>query len=332
MISIVFGTRPEWIKIKPVVDKINGIIPYRLICTGQHSSLIDQSITNYNVEYLTIQSDGKNRLDNIVASTLNNSEHILQGSTSVMVQGDTTSAFAVALAAFHRKVPIIHLEAGLRSWDINNPYPEEFNRIAISNMASLHLCPTIENKFNLASVSGEKYVVGNTVLDSLVHILPSLEPFVLITLHRRENLSIIDKWFIALENLAMQNTNLTFIFPMHLNPEIQKHRTIFNNVQVIAPLSHAEFIDKLSRCSMVITDSGGIQEESAFLKKKSIVCRQTTERQEGEYLFSQLCHEPDMLQDIFDNTKIELLNEPCPYGDGKSSEKILMILRKFHKP
>lgn len=331
MISIVFGTRPEWIKIRPVIDKIHNLIPYRLICTGQHSSLIDQSINNYKVEYLSIENTGKNRLDNIVSSILDNSEYILQGCTSVMVQGDTTSAFAVALAAFHRKIPIIHLEAGLRSWNVNNPYPEEFNRIAISNMASLHLCPTAENKYNLYTVGGEKYVVGNTVLDSLVNINPSLEPFVLITLHRRENINIIAEWFEALESLASKRTDLKFIFPMHLNPEIQKHKSVFKNVEVINPLPHHEFIDKLSKCSMIITDSGGIQEESAFLKKKSIVCRQTTERQEGENLFSQLCYEPSMLQDVFNATKIELVNESCPYGNGHSSEEILKILIGFCK-
>jgi len=326
MISIVFGTRPEWIKIKPIIDKIHGLIPYRLICTGQHTSLIDGSIKNYNVEYLDIERNSSNRLNNIVTSILDHSDYILSGSTHVMVQGDTTSAFAIALAAFHRKLQVIHLEAGLRSWDINNPYPEEFNRIAISNMTSIHLCPTINNKYNLRHVGGEKYVVGNTVLDSLVDIKPTIENFVLVTMHRRENLSIIDEWFKAIENIATENKHLDFIFPMHINPDIQKHKNTFKTVRVIEPLSHHKFIDMLSKCAMVITDSGGIQEESAFLKKNSIVCRQTTERQEGEGVFSHLCHDPNRLKEIFNSIKIELVNEPCPYGDGHASEKILRIL------
>lgn len=326
MISIVFGTRPEWIKIKPVIDKIHGKIPYRLICTGQHTSLIDQSIKDYAVEYLNIERNGSNRLNNIVTSILDHNDYILNNSSHVLVQGDTTSAFAIALAAFHRQIPVIHLEAGLRSWDINNPYPEEFNRIAISNIASIHLCPTIDNKHNLRHVGGEKYVVGNTVLDSLVDIEPTIENFALITMHRRENLSIIDEWFRAIENIAKENLNLAFIFPMHLNPEIQKHKDIFKIVKVIDPASHGVFIDMLSRCSIVITDSGGIQEESAFLKKKSIVCRQTTERQEGEYIFSRLCYDPSRLKEIFNETIIELVDKPCPYGDGHASDKILEIL------
>lgn len=326
MISIVFGTRPEWIKIKPVVDKIGSKIPYRLICTGQHTSLIDQSISNYKVEYLDIERNSSNRLNNIVTSILDHSDYILTGASHVMVQGDTTSAFAVALAAFHKRIPVIHLEAGLRSWDINNPYPEEFNRIAISNIASIHLCPTIENKHNLRHVDGKKYVVGNTVLDSLVGITPSIENFVLITMHRRENIHIMDAWFTAIENIAKENHHLEFVIPMHLNPDIQKHKNIFQTVKVINPISHESFIDMLSRCAMVITDSGGIQEESSFLKKKSIVCRQTTERQEGEYIFSRLCYDPSRLKDIFNETSIELVNHPCPYGDGNSSDKILDIL------
>lgn len=326
MISIVFGTRPEWIKIKPVIDKINDKIPYRLICTGQHTSLLDESIKNYKVEYLDIERNSSNRLNNIVTSVLDHSEYILNDANYVLVQGDTTSALAVALAAFHRQIPVIHLEAGLRSWDINNPYPEEFNRIAISNIASIHLCPTIDNKHNLRYVGGEKYVVGNTVLDSLVDIEPTIENFVLITMHRRENLSIIDEWFKSIENIAIENSHLDFIFPMHINPHIQKYKNIFKAVKVIEPLTHDKFVDMLSKCSMVITDSGGIQEESAFLKKKIIVCRQTTERQEGEGIFSHLCYDPNRLKEIFNSIKIKLVNEPCPYGDGRASEKILRIL------
>ena len=325
MLLITFGTRPEWIKIRPIIDKLHGKINYRLICTGQHNDLLDSSVNNYNIEYLDICVFGKNRLDNIVISILDRSEYIFKDSSYVMVQGDTTSAFAIALAAFHRKIPIIHLEAGLRSWDINNPYPEEFNRVAISNIASIHLCPTVDNYYNLRSIVGKKYVVGNTVLDCLVNIEPSIGDFVLVTLHRRENIDIMDKWFEAIENIA-NNSNLRFIIPMHPNPDIQKHKNIFKKVEVINPLGHDEFVDMLSKCAMVITDSGGIQEESAFLKKKSIVCRQTTERQEGEYIFSHLCHDPSRLRSIFDKIKIELVNNSCPYGDGYASDKILKIL------
>lgn len=326
MITIVFGTRPEWIKIKPVVDKIKDKIPFKLICTGQHSSLIDKSINNYNVEYLEIEHNSPNRLDNIVTSILSYSDYIFKNCDYVMVQGDTTSAFAVSLAAFHKKIPIIHLEAGLRSWDNNNPYPEEFNRIAISNMATIHLCPTLDNKHNLRHVGGDKYVVGNTVLDSLVDLKPSVGDFVLVTLHRRENIPIISEWFKAVEELANKRRDLKFIIPLHVNPNIQKHKDILKIVSVIEPLSHERCAEMISKCAMVITDSGGIQEESSFLKKKAIVCRKTTERQEGQNTFAQLCSQPSELDSVFNKVKIELVDLPCPYGDGKASEKIAEIL------
>lgn len=328
MILIAFGTRPEWIKLKPLIDKIENRIPYRLICTGQHKELLDSSTSKYNIIKLEI-NEGNNRLDNIIASILLNSEPLFKDVKYSLVQGDTTSAFAVALASFNRKIPIIHLEAGLRSWDFYNPYPEEFNRISITNMASIHLCPTESNELNIKlgdNKNSKTFVVGNTVLDNLKDINPSINNQVLITMHRRENLAIIDKWFHAINKLAIHNPDLEFIFPMHLNPEIQKYKHILTNITVTNPLNHNKFIDMLSKCGLVITDSGGIQEEAAFLKKKSIVCRQNTERNEGEGVFSYMCWSPDNLDEIFNQTKIELVNNKCPYGDGCSSEKILKIL------
>lgn len=332
MLLIAFGTRPEWIKIKPVVDKINGKIPFRLLCTGQHSSLIDDSLKQYSLSYLKIQDQVANRLDSIVTSILSQVDDYLDGITHVMIQGDTTSAFAIALAAFHRKLKIIHLEAGLRSWDKNNPYPEEFNRISIGSMADIHLCPTLQCKENLRKIKSmwsSPLVVGNTVLDNLVNIKPSLSNMVFVTMHRRENIQLIDKWFTAINNLAISHPELKFVFPMHPNPEIRKHKELLTHVEAIDPLPYIQCLDYIAKCGLVITDSGGLQEESAFLKKKCIVCRLTTERTEGEHTFSELCYEPDMLEEIFNKTKIELVDAPCPYGDGKSSEKILKILENL---
>jgi UDP-N-acetylglucosamine 2-epimerase (non-hydrolysing) len=330
MILIAFGTRPEWIKIEPVIKKIHGKIPYKILFTGQHSQIIDKSISGYSVENLSIDYH-KNRLDGIVCSILKKSPFVFDDVKYTMVQGDTTSAFAVALASFHRQIPIIHLEAGLRSFDINNPYPEEFNRVAISNMTSIHLCPTEDNKYNVRKCPGDSFVVGNTVLDSLVDLNPELEDFILITMHRRENLAIIDKWFEQLDLLALANTNYEFVFPMHPNPDIQQHRHLLKHVHVIDPISHDKCVDFINRCALVITDSGGIQEESAFLKKKCIVCRETTERQEGEHIFSQLCHKPEQLIEMFNKTKIELVDHECPYGDGYASDKILKILERLYE-
>lgn len=331
MILIGFGTRPEWIKIKPVIEKINGKIPFKILCTGQHGPLIDSSVKKYQVSYLKI-SNGANRLDSIVTSILSEIDKYSSGITHVMVQGDTTSAFALALAAFHRKLKIIHLEAGLRSWDKENPYPEEFNRISIGAMADVHLCPTNQSKENLKYVmskNSKAYVIGNTVLDNFLDTVPTITNLVLITMHRRENLPIMDRWFKSINDLAIKNPHLEFVFPMHLNPEIQKYKSILKNVKVMDPITHEQCKHYLSVCGLVITDSGGLQEESSFLKKKCIVCRTTTERVEGEYIFSWLCQSPEMLSDVFNSIKIELVNSRCPYGDGKSSEKILNILERL---
>jgi UDP-N-acetylglucosamine 2-epimerase (non-hydrolysing) len=150
-------------------------------------------------------------------------------------------------------------------------------------------------------------------------------------MHRRENLDIIDKWFEQFDLLALANTKYEFILPMHPNPAIQKYRDLLKHVKVINPLPHDGCIDLIRRCSLVITDSGGIQEESAFLKKKCIVCRETTERQEGEYRFSKLCHTPEKLKSIFNETKIELVDHECPYGDGYASDKILNVLQRLYE-
>lgn len=325
MLLITFGTRPEWIKIKPILDKIENKFPYRLVCTGQHQNLFDDNLKNYQIQFLSIE-DGKNRLDAIVTSILKQCDDIFENITYTLVQGDTTSAFAIALGSFHRKIPVIHLEAGLRSWDIDNPYPEEFNRLAISSLTSVHLCPTTQNKLNVNKNHGKKYVVGNTVLDALVDIEPCLENLVLVTLHRRENLNDIKQWFESIENLAQENAHLKFIFPMHPNPQVQQYKDIFQAVNVVEPLSHNECVDIIAKSCLIITDSGGIQEESSFLKKKCIVCRKTTERTEGEGIFSSLCPSPKYLKDIFYSTKIYLVEQPCPYGDGRASEKIIRIL------
>ena len=329
MILVAFGTRPEWIKIRPVLEQFRrGQIAYKILSTGQHCDIIDKSVRHHNIEYLSIPEQ-HNRLDDIVKAVIDNGDKIYDGVKHVMVQGDTTSAFAVALGAFHRRIKVIHLEAGLRSWDMYNPYPEEFNRVTISSMADIHLCPTETNaKVIKDHHQGNVYTVGNTVLDNLVDIKPSLGNKVLITLHRRENLDIIEKWFVEIEKIAKSRKDLKFLFPMHPNPAIRKHKDILKHVKIIEPLPYEHCIKEVSECAIVITDSGGLQEESSFFKKKCIVCRKTTERTEGDGSFAQICDDPSKLFDMFNNTKIEMVDKKCPYGDGNASRKILKIIKK----
>lgn len=327
MILMVFGTRPEYIKIKPVLDvfKKNNFNKYKILFTGQHESLL----SNINFDYrLNIENKG-NRLDSIFISILGNDTYF-DGVTHVLVQGDTATAYAVALAAFHRKIPVIHLEAGLRTYDIENPYPEEYYRRCISNLAAINLCVSDIGKQNLIQekVSGINYVVGNTVLDNLTGIKTEYNDKVLVTLHRRENHDTISEWFIELEKLAEQYEWYEFLLPIHPNPNVKKYANLLNKVKVVEPLEHSELLKYLAKCATVITDSGGLQEESSFLKKKSIVCRKFTERAEGLNIFSFLCETPNNLKHVFDTViQNKEINEPCPYGDGYSSRKIYDIIK-----
>jgi len=328
MLLIAFGTRPEYIKIKPLlkVFKKNGFNKYKTLFTGQHKEIIGKDIEfDYKIEIQT----GSNRLDSIFSSILNR-EDFFEGITHVMIQGDTASAYAVSLAAFHRNVPVIHLEAGLRTYDIQNPYPEEYYRRCISNLASINLCVSEFNKENLAieKTPGNSFVVGNTVLDNLRDIQIKYTNKVLVTLHRRENHDLIEEWFKEIDSIAATYPGYEFILPIHPNPNVKKHSGMLKNVKVIEPLEHIDLVNLLAECAYVITDSGGIQEESAFLKKKSIVCRKSTERIEGLNIFSFLCPEPSRLKYMVESVILsEKINYACPYGDGFSSEKIYEIIR-----
>ena len=258
------------------MDKMSEVgIEYKTFFTGQHKDLVKKK-TDYVIEI----DDGSNRLDSIVSSIMNSIDFKKEGITKVLVQGDTTSAMAVALSAFQSKIPVVHLEAGLRTYNLKQPYPEEANRQIISRIASIHLCPTELSKQNLINekVAGEISVVGN--------------------------------------------------LPIHPNPQIKKHGSIFKKVKVVEHFEYKKLIDYLSSCSYVVTDSGGIQEESAFLRKPCLVCRRETERTEGLNNFSLLCKEPEELFNMFEQLKTLKMSGSCPYGDGDSVKKIIEILEK----
>ena len=318
-----FGTRPEWLKIKPLVKILDN---YQLLFTGQHEDLLKDIKVDYKIN---IQNN-PNRLDQLVSDCL---LQFPQGNfNSVLVQGDTASAFACALASFHHKKKIYYLEAGLRTYNLDHPYPEEGYRQMIARISDVNLCPTMVSKQNLINekTKGECFVVGNTVLDNLLPYKEKCEYTnkILITLHRRENHHWMDQWFKIVDQLAKSNPNLEFILPLHPNPNVQKHKHLLKNINVVKPLSHPELLDILVKCRLVISDSGGLQEEGSFFNKKVIVCRETTERPEAietGHLF--LCSSPNKLESKFGKL-IEnyYIDAPCPYGDGKSSFKIKSII------
>lgn len=326
-ILMCLGTRPEWLKIKPLLKVLNKN-EYDLFFTGQHQDLVKNIDFDYKVNVI----NQNNRLDDIISSCMVNFP--TKYYDYVLVQGDTGSALGCALAAYNRKIKIIHLEAGLRTYDLENPFPEESYRQIISRISSINLCPTELSYQNLINekVSGKTFIVGNTVLDNLVDLKEKTfyGNNVLVTLHRRENHEIMEQWFLELNKASELYKDLNFILPIHPNPNVQKYKNILNsNIKVVEPLSHDELIDTLIGCRFVITDSGGIQEEATFLNKKSIVCRKTTERPEGigsGHLF--LCNETKDLENlVYKINKNHYINKVCPYGDGKSSKKIINILK-----
>ena len=331
MILLTYGTRPEYIKIKPLIKEFkNSNLPFKILFTGQH-----KDIANGEYDFKLEMSDlSNNRLDSVIANLMNLSDNIFEGITHVLVQGDTTSVVGLSMAALHRKIKVIHLEAGLRTYDNENPFPEENNRRIVSTIATIHLCPTVLNADNLykENVTENVFIVGNTVLDNLIDYKEKCEYTnkVLVTMHRRENHENIHEWFTEINELAKKHSELEFILPLHPNPNVQKHKSILTHVNIVEPLNHEDLLNLLVKTRLVITDSGGIQEECSFFNKKCLVCRKVTERPESVNFTSFLINEPKDLVSIF-NSHINdySVNIESPYGDGKSAIKISKILKQF---
>ncbi len=335
---IVYGTRPEYLKCKPLIDELtkNGI-NHKVLFTGQQIDL-----AKFPWDWHLQIKDGLNRLDSIVESLVNKLQAIInqdgfENITHVLVQGDTTTALVMALSAFHHRLKVIHLEAGLRTYDKQNPYPEEINRRIISQIADIHLCPTEQNKHNLfneISYSENVFVVGNTVIDNLLKYKDKCEYTnkILITLHRRENHDIMDRWFIEIDKLAEKHPEYEFILPIHPNPNVQKHKELLKHINVINPLPYDEMLNLLVKTRLVITDSGGLQEECSFFNKICLTCRSTTERPEAIGQSTVMVSSPDVLVNIFNlfHNQYEI-DYICPFGDGHSAEKIYDILKDILK-
>jgi UDP-N-acetylglucosamine 2-epimerase (non-hydrolysing) len=322
MTLLCFGTRPEWLKIKPLINQMERD-SYQLLFTGQHPDLLKDIRVDYAIQI----KESTNRLDQLISDCL---LQFPEGTfNSVLVQGDTASAFACAVAAFNRRLRIYYLEAGLRSYNLDHPYPEEAYRQMIARIADINFTPTKLSADNLINerVSGMVYITGNTVLDNLVHKKLECEYLdkVLITMHRRENHHWMDQWFEKIDRLAEQHPHIEFILPIHPNPNVQKHRHKLTNVQVVDPLEHDELLNLLVKCKLVITDSGGLQEEGSFFNKKVIVCRTTTERPEAIHTgHLHLCESPQNLLPLFEVLlKNYAIDTECPYGDGNSAAKII---------
>lgn len=332
MILITYGTRPEYIKVKPLIDEMNSRgLKFKTLFTGQHKDIANFG-ADYNFEMLELVD---NRLNNVLCNCLSMPDEYFEGVTHILVQGDTTSVAGLALNALNRKIKVIHLEAGLRTYDYENPFPEENNRRIVSTIASIHLCPTELNKENLLKeeLIGDIHVVGNTVLDNLLQYKDQCEYTnkILVTMHRRENHEHLPYWFNAINDLARENPDLEFIIPLHPNPNVQECKKWLTDVKIIDPLSHDELVKLLVKTRLVITDSGGIQEECSFFNKKALVCRKITERPESVGLTSFMIEGPWELKNVFNKHINDYQTDiVSPYGDGHASKYIADIFEKLY--
>tara|TARA_Y100000401_G_C8321587_1_gene225593 strand:- start:1440 stop:2438 length:999 start_codon:yes stop_codon:yes gene_type:complete len=326
---VVYGTRPEYLKVKPIL-KDNPSLDSLFI--KQHVDIINFGEPTHSVE---VDNVCGNRLNSIFQQILLKTEDIIDKYTNIIVQGDTATVAAVALVAYNLKKNIFYVESGLRSFDLENPFPEEGYRQMVSRIATVNLCPTDLSSKNLKNenVLGDIFVTGNTVLDNLIQ--HKKDAFygkdILVTLHRNENLHLLKEWLETIDSIAKKHIRHRFIYPIHPNPTILKAANQVKNIVKVDALEHDEFLNILKGCATVITDSGGIQEEGSFLGKKVIVCRKTTERPEGiDSGHILMCPQPSDLPKIFETViRDSTIDSPCPYGDGSAASKINCILESY---
>lgn len=366
-VAIVFGTRPEAVKLAPVYKALadSKTIKPLLWLTGQHQEMLSQTLNSFSLradKNLSLMTPNQTLagLTSLVVEKFSNL-FIEDRPDLVIVQGDTTSAFAVSLAAFYNKIPVAHVEAGLRTEDIYSPFPEEMNRRLVSQVANFHFAPTKWSEENLIrdGISKERiWCTGNTVIDALQIILEKVREnvpesiteeiksilengnrTVLITGHRRENFGEgFESLCSAIRTLASEYENVNFLYPVHLNPKVQEpvHRILsgLKNVYLIEPLPYEAFVYLMDKSYFLLSDSGGVQEEAPHLGKPVLVMRDTTERPEaveagtsilvGTNKDSIIKHVKLLLDNRSEYQKMSTAVNP--YGDGKSAERIRQVL------
>ena len=375
-IMLVFGTRPEAIKMAPLVHVIKAKpdqFELKVCVTSQHREMLDQVLDIMNIKPdidLNLMKKNQN-LSNLTSLILNNMQTVLakHQPNIVLVHGDTTTTLATSMAAFYLSIPVGHVEAGLRTYNLNAPFPEEFNRQITSKITKWHFAPTKLSKKNLLSEGVDKssiIITGNTVIDALNWILTRIdndkdrqenlnnilntflsfdwknENFVLVTAHRRENfgdgfLEICS----ALKELSLNYPKIHFVYPVHLNPNVSK--TVYKllkgikNIYLIKPLEYEPFIYLLKHSYLVLTDSGGIQEEAPSLGKPVLVMRETTERTEAveagtvEIVGSNKKKIVKGVSRLLNNKKHyqKMSRAHNPYGDGLACKRIVDVLQKI---
>lgn len=358
-VMLVFGTRPEAIKMCPLVNELKKRAELQtIVCvTGQHRQMLDMVLKVFNVtpDYdLSIMKD-KQTLFDVTTNILNRIKEVLEKEMPnvVLVHGDTSTTFVTALACFYLQIPVGHVEAGLRTYNIYSPYPEEFNRQAVSIISQYNFAPTELSKQNLLK-EGKKpesiYVTGNTAIDALKTTVranythPELEwandsRLIMITAHRRENLGEpMRHMFKAIRRVMDEHPDVKAIYPIHMNPVVREIAKEYlgddDRIHIIEPLDVLDFHNFLSRSYLILTDSGGIQEEAPSLGKPVLVMRDTTERPEGiaAGTLKLVGTEEQTIYKEFsrllsDKDGYEAMSKASnPYGDGHACERIADII------
>lgn len=328
-IAVLFGTRPEWIKCRRLIEHDASM--FFPIYVKQHSDLLKDVPVEYTIPII---EHGTNRLNNIMSSILHSDVWTTHRFAAVLVQGDTVVAYGGALAAYHNKIPIVHLEAGLRTYDLEHPYPEEGYRKMIDAITSVALCPSDDSANNIRREGGKQqvYIVGNTSIDNIVdyNFEARVGKKILVTLHRRENWDSILEYFQVIERLANKYADYEFILPIHPNPIIRQHASaVFEKVQVVEPMEHTELCKLLAECNCVISDSGGIQEEASFYGKRIFCCRKVTERAELVPTYITFTPTPSELYTGF-SPQSDLLPKCNLYGDGTAYLKCYKIISDIY--
>ena len=364
---LVFGTRPEAIKMAPVIKELQKHQQYfkTIICiTAQHREMLDEVLELFAIkpDYdLNIMQDNQTPFDVTTKSLLKIKEVLeTEKPDLVMVQGDTNTTFSASLASFYFRIPIAHIEAGLRTKDKYQPFPEEINRRLTSHLADFHFTPTRQAKENLIKEGIPKesvFLTGNTVVDSLFYILKEIKnkkdidrfsflnsnrnKLILVTAHRRENFGKpLKNICFALKKIVERNKDVEIVYPVHPNPNVYNvAKAILRNIErihLIEPLDYFSFVYLMSKSYLILTDSGGIQEEAPSLGKPILVMREKTERPEvinsgiaklvGTQISSIVRTAENLLKDRKNYKKISKVVNP--FGDGKASERIVMILKK----
>ena len=358
-VMLVSGTRPEAIKMCPLVNELkkrNNIIT-KVCVTGQHRQMLDQVLDAFNVvpDYdLSIMKE-KQTLFDITTNILNRIKEVLdiEKPDVVLVHGDTSTTFVTALACFYLQIPVGHVEAGLRTYNIYSPYPDEFNRQAVGIVAKYNFSPTELSKNNLLREGKDPesiYVTGNTAIDALKttvrddYVHPELEwakdsRLIMLTAHRRENLGLpMHNMFRAIRRIVDETPDVKVIYPIHMNPVVRKaaDEELGNDdrIHIIEPLDVLDFHNFLSRSYLILTDSGGIQEEAPSLGKPVLVMRDTTERPEGikAGTLKLVGTDEDVIYKEFkklltDKAEYDKMSKASnPYGDGFACKRIADIL------